>query len=127
MALRTVQKWAHGIQDGNGITEDAARSGRPSTACADEHVEQLRALMENERRWTCTELTEQIDVSKSTGHRILTLHLGMRKVSARWVPHNLSAIQKAIQSVQISRELLQRHQQEDFFLDRIIAIDETYI
>lgn len=51
----------------------------------------------------------------------------MRKVSAQWVPHNLTANQEA-ERVRISRELLQRHQQEkDVFLDRIVAIDETWV
>ena len=67
MALRTVQKWAQHVHEGDGSTDDAARSGRPATACVDAHVDQVRSLMENERRWTCTKLAEQIreDVSKS--------------------------------------------------------------
>ena len=125
MALRTVQKWAQRVHEGNGSTEDASRTGRPSSACVDEHVEQIRALMQNERRWTCTELAEQTDVSKTSVHRILTQHLGMRKISARWVPHNLSPIQKQ-ERVRISRELLRRSQEEDI-LDRIVAIDETWV
>ena len=98
------------------------------TACIDAHVDQVRALIENERRGTCTEVAEQLaDVSKSSVHRILTQHFGMRKVSARWVPHDLTENQKA-ERLEISRELLQQHQQEeDSFLDRTVAIDETWI
>ena len=71
------------MHEGDGSTDEAARSGRPATACVDAHVDQVRALMENEWRWTCTELAEQLDEFKSSVHRILTQHLGMRKVSAR--------------------------------------------
>lgn len=126
MALRTVQKWVQRFQSGDGCIEDASRSGRPPTACVDESVRKVNALMENERRWTCTEIAESLDLSKSSVHRILTDHLNMRKLSARWVPHNLTNDQKS-ERVRISRHLLRRHQQDGDFLDRIIAIDESWV
>lgn len=127
MALRTVQKWVKRVEDGESSTQDAARSGRPSTSNEEEHLEQLRALMETDRRWTCDELAEQMpQVSRTSIYRLLTDVLGMRKVAARWVPHNLSEEQKA-ERVTISRRLLQRQQRDSNFLDRIVAIDETWI
>jgi len=126
MALRTVQKWVQRFQSGDGSIEDATSSGRPPSACVEESVNKVRDLMANDRRWTCTEIAENLDLSKSSVHRILTDHLGMRKLSARWVPHNLTSDQKA-NRVRISRQLLRRHQQEEDFLDRVVAIDETWV
>ena len=51
----------------------------------------------------------------------------MRKIAARWVPHMLSEIEKH-QSVNIAHKLLKRYGEDgDEMLQRIIAIDETWI
>ena len=62
MALQTVQKWAKYVQDGENSTQARSpsdRSGRPSTSNEEEHLQQLRVLLENDRRWTCDEFVEQ--------------------------------------------------------------------
>ena len=70
-------------------------------------MEQLRSLLETDCHWTCDELVEQMpQVSRTSIYRLLTDVLGMRKIAARWVPHNLSQKQKA-ERVAISRRLLQ--------------------
>ena len=127
LALRTVQKWSKRVEDGESSTHDAPRSGRPSTSNEEENLEQLRSLLETDRRWTCDELAEQMpQVSRTSIYRLLTDVLGMRKIAARWVPHNLSQEQKA-ERVAISRRLLQRQQEDSNFLHRIVAIDETWV
>ena len=104
MALRTVQKWVKCIEDGESSIQDAAHSGRPSSIWSS-----CVPLMETDRRWTCDELARQMpQVSRASIYQLLTDVLGMRKVAARWVPHNLSEEQKA-ERITILRHLLQRN------------------
>jgi histone-lysine N-methyltransferase SETMAR len=59
--------------------------------------------------------------------RIVTQTLQKRKVAAKWVPHQLSEEQKAARKT-VAEELLRRYEAEgEQFLNRIVAIDETWI
>jgi len=59
--------------------------------------------------------------------RIVTQTLQKRKVAAKWVPHRLSEEQKAARK-RVAEELLRRYEAEgEQFLNRIVAIDETWI
>ena len=50
----------------------------------------------------------------------------MRKICARWVPHSLTEDQRQ-RRVEISQQLLARYREEgDFFLRRIVTLDETW-
>ena len=124
--LRNVQKWFKRFEEGSRDTNDAARSGRPISATDLDHVQEVEELLLDDRRWTCEELSEKLDISPASVFRILTKDLGMQKVAARWVPHNLTPQQKQ-ERVRISRLLLRRSRREDEFLERIIAIDETWV
>lgn len=51
----------------------------------------------------------------------------MRKVAARWVPHCLEDVQ-IIERLDSAKEHLKRYKKEgDEFLNRIVAIDGTWI
>jgi histone-lysine N-methyltransferase SETMAR len=53
--------------------------------------------------------------------------LQKRKVAAKWVPHQLSEEQKAARK-RVAEELLRRYEAEgEQFLNRIVAIDETWV
>ena len=91
-----------------------------------ENVEKVAKLLKDDRRYTCTEIAHELDISHGSAHSILTEHLKMRKVAARWVPHMLSDSEKH-HRVKIARSLLHRYGEEgDEMLQRIVAIDETF-
>ncbi len=50
----------------------------------------------------------------------------MRKVSSRWVPYSLTDKQKELR-VNLSIEHLERYHHNPEFIDRIIAINESWI
>jgi len=53
--------------------------------------------------------------------------LQKRKVAAKWVPHQLSQEQKAART-RVAEEMLRRYEAEgEQFLNRTVAIDETWI
>ena len=51
-----------------------------------ENVEKVTKLLNDDRRYTCTEIAHELDISHGSAHSILTERLKMRKVAARWVP-----------------------------------------
>ena len=76
---------------------------------------------------TCEELAREVGVSRGSAHTILTSDLNMRRIAARWVPHCLSDDQKT-DRMDIAKTLLKKYIKEgESFLNRIVAIDETWI
>ena len=68
-----------------------------------------------------------MNISVGSVHTILTCHLRMRKITTRWVPHNLTQVQREYR-VTIARQLLHRYETEgDNFIDSKVAIDEMWI
>ena len=51
-------------------------------------------MIEEEPHFTIEGIANHVDLSSGTVHEILSLHLDLRKVCFRWVPHLLSDIQK---------------------------------
>lgn len=101
--------------------------GKESTATDEIHIQMARDLLNSDRRLTCDEIAHELGISHGSAHTIVTKHLGMRKVAARWVPHNLSDSQMDTR-VKICRQHIRRHKiEQDSFLDRIVTIDETWI
>ena len=92
-----------------------------------ENVEKVARLLNDDRRYTCTEIAHELDISYESAHSIPTERLKMRKVAARWVPYMLSDSEKHYR-VKIARSLLHRYGEEGVeMLQRIVAIDEAWI
>ena len=92
-----------------------------------ESVENVAKLLNDDRRYSCDEIAHKLDISHGSVHRILMERLRMRKIAARWVPHMLLESEKH-QRVNIARKLLKRYGEDgDEILQRIVAIDQTWI
>ncbi len=105
--------------------EDATHEGRPCSSTDEEHEERLRELLNEDKNWSTDELTLSLGISKSSTLRLLN-KIEAQKVASRWVPYNLTLEQKQMR-VNISTEHLIRFRSDPDMLDRIIAIDETWI
>ena len=115
------------FEEGRTSVKDDERAGRPSTATAEDKIEVVRGLLEEDRRLTCEELAEFAGVSAGSVHTILTKHLKKRKKFSKWVPHLLTDGQKH-QRLLAATQHLRRHRREgDNFLNRIVAGDETWV
>ena len=102
------------------------RSGRPRDARSDANISPISGLRDIDRRWTCEELEDLTGIQSSSVHRILTEDLGLRKITARWMPHLLDTDQKA-HRLSIAKHLMLRFRREgDKFLERIITLDEAW-
>jgi histone-lysine N-methyltransferase SETMAR len=75
-------------------TEDLPRPGRPSSSRNEENIEKVRQAINEDRRKTIEQVSEETNVSWSSWQRILTEDLRMRRVSAKFVPRLLTEEQK---------------------------------
>ncbi|PNF16764.1 hypothetical protein B7P43_G00887 [Cryptotermes secundus] len=91
LPYRTVARWVKAFNEGRQNVADMRRPGRPSVR---EEVYALSALLESDRRHTIRELARETGLAHTTVLHILKERLGMRKIASRWVPHDLTEMQK---------------------------------
>ena len=88
-SFTTVKFWAAEFKRGRKSLGDDERSGRPKTATADDNIAKVHQMVLDDRRIKVREIAEVMKMSKERVCHILHQDLGMRKLSARWVPHLL--------------------------------------
>jgi histone-lysine N-methyltransferase SETMAR len=89
-SFRTVARWAQWFREGREEIGDEERSGRPVNETTPENIEQVRSIVNDDPYVTIEELQEQIGLCYGTVHRILSDHLKLRKVTARYIPKQLT-------------------------------------
>ena len=92
----TVIFWAAELIPDRKSLGDDERSGRPKTASTDENISKVHQIVLNDRRIKVREVAEIMNMSKECVYHILNQHLGMRNLSARWVPRLLTVDQKPV-------------------------------
>mgnify|MGYP000394976291 CR=1 FL=1 len=97
---RTCQRWFKRFREGDFSLEDKPRSGRPQEVSNDE----LLKVVEENPRVTTEELAIMFDCSNSTIFEHLK-SLGKKCKAGRWVPHTLTANNRA-QRLSICTSLL---------------------
>ncbi|XP_026319343.1 protein GVQW3-like [Hyposmocoma kahamanoa] len=100
-----VKFWAAEFKRGRKSLGDDERSGCPKTATTDENIAKVHQMVLDDRRIKVKEIEEVMNMSKERVCHILNQHLGMRKLSARWVPRLLTLDQKLVR-MNISNALL---------------------
>ncbi|XP_061190225.1 histone-lysine N-methyltransferase SETMAR-like [Saccostrea echinata] len=121
-----VFKWHKRFSDGWTSVEDDPGRGR-KTIIEENLILRVKNVIESDRRHTVQEISAVVGISTGTVHTILTEHLNMCRVSARWIPRLLSVNDKA-KRVRLSRNFLRRHASEgDSFINKIITTDETWL
>ena len=126
-SFTTVKFWAAEFKRGRKSLGDDERSGRPKTATADENIAKVHQIVLDDRRIKVREIAEVMKMSKERVCHILHEHLGMTKLSARWVPRLLTLDQKRVR-MNISNALLaQFRRNKSEFWRRLITVDETWI
>ena len=89
-------------------------------------IDRVERLVLNNRRIRVAELASECGISNGSVYTIIHEHLGMSKVSTRWVPRNLN-MQDRQQRVE-SIELLEVYNAnpEDFHT-HLVTVDETWL
>ncbi len=99
-----MYKWHRRFSDGRASTHDDSRAGRPSVI--DNSLKtQVENVIGEDRRLTVREIATACDTGKTMVHKILTEHLGVERVCARWVPRLLSDKNK-MDRVKAARSLM---------------------
>lgn len=126
-SMATVKNWFNEFQRGRTSVFDDPRPGAPKTATTEENVKKINNLVLADRRLKVREIADIVGISKDRVGNILHEILGMRKLSARWVPRLLTPENKRNRET-ISEQclaLFQRNPKE--FLRRFVTVDETWI
>ena len=116
----TVAKWSAEFKHGRDSLEDDPRPGRPADVISKEMIDRVERLVLNNRRIKVAELASECGISNGSVYTIIHEHLGMSKVSTRWVPRNLN-MQDRQQRVESSQELL------EVFRTCLVTGDETWL
>ncbi|KAG5331535.1 SETMR methyltransferase, partial [Acromyrmex charruanus] len=103
------------------------RSGRSIEVTTPEIIDKVHDIVLTDRRVKVRELVEATGISHGTVISILHEQLGMKKLSAKWVPRLLTVDHKR-DRVTISKQCLEMFQRNpDEFLRRFITVDEIWI
>ena len=126
-SMATVKNWFNEFQRGRTSVFDEPRPGAPKTATMEENVTKIHDLVLADRRLKVREIAETVGISKDRVGHILPEILGMRKLSARWVPRLLTPDNKRNRETtsQQCLTLFKRNPKE--FLRRYVTVDETWI
>lgn len=126
MDRSNVSRWCAFFTDGRVSLCDAPRSGRPVTAASPQNVGAIEAAILNDRRVQLRTLSQRFNISYGTVYDIVHDTLKFRKVSARWVPKNLTDDHKG-QRMMTSLDHLRRYAAEGHdFLEGIVTGDESW-
>ena len=102
-----VYHWCNLFEAGHSDLTDREGRGRSITATSEDNVKRVDELIRQDRRLKLHEIASSLEISETSAHRIVFDELGYRKVSARWVPKQLTDNHKE-QRLDICRELLRR-------------------
>ena len=89
-----VKFWVGEFKRDRTSLEDEARSGRPPDSTDEEMCKKVWDLVYSDRRIQVEEIAQALGISHGSVSTILHDRLGMRKLTARWVPKSLSDEQR---------------------------------
>ena len=115
LSYAQVKFWVGEFKRGRTSLEDEARSGRPLDATDAEMCKKVRNLVYSARRIQVEEIAQALGISHGSVSTILHDSLGMRKLTARWVPKSLSDEQMATRASVCSALLKRLGQKMIFF------------
>ena len=81
-----VKFWVREFKRGRTSSEDETRSGRPLDATDEEMCKKVLDLVYSDRRIQVEEIAQVLSISHGSIIAILHDSLGMRKLTAGWVP-----------------------------------------
>ena len=83
-------EWYQRLKSGRKSIEDDPKSGRPSTSMDDDYIENVLAVIRQNRRLTVREVAEEVGICKSSCHPILNEKLKMCRVATKFVSRLLT-------------------------------------
>ena len=120
LPYRTVARLVQAFLEGRDTVQHSLSSGQ--LLVENNTLQLLASLLDADRRWTARELAAEVREFHKTLLYILHGFWTYRKVSARWILHEISEVQQWHRYA-VAQTLLDRWQREgDDFLGRIVAM-----
>ena len=125
VSYRTVARWFRRFSNERDSLEDNPRSGRPLSTITQENIGAVQDLESEDPHISIDYMADILDISHGTIDTILRQHLGLRKMSSRWVPHQLTQQQRQ-QRIDICLENLKKFESGAWRLCDIVTGDESW-
>lgn len=125
-AESTVKEWMRLIKNGRIDVSEGRGGDRSDHLQKDERIEKVRQAMDESRHWSLRSLSSRLSIPRATVQRIVKRELGLTKKLGKWVPHELTDIQKEHRVLACKMNLAD-HSKDKTLLTRTIAIDETWV
>ena len=120
-----VTKWAAEFMNPERGFEDAPQMGRPSTITTDENIEAVERIVMRNRQVSARRVAYELGIPKTTIHKIMDNHMGMKKVCTWWVKKLLTPIQR-VNRVDCCQQFLQESEVNPInFFDCIATGNES--
>ena len=125
-SLRTVYRWIQHFKTRGGVVEDMHRVGRPQTGISRPNVTRVHRLIEQNPQISLDHLQERTKLCRGTLVNIIHHQLKMRKLSSRWIPHDLNSAQK-LKRLNYCTQNLKLFDEGKMRLCDIVTGDESWI
>jgi len=90
LSLQQVYEWSRKFLNGVSSVTDSPRPGQAHRVVTPEAIAAVEAIVKENRRVTVHEIAAHLDMSHGSAHHIVHDVLQFHKVSARWVPRQLT-------------------------------------
>ena len=121
------QNWFNKLQHNHTLVFDDPCPGAPKMATIEDNVTEIHDLLLADRRLKVFEIAEIVGISKDCMDHILLEILGMRKLSARWMPHLFTPDNKRNCETNSEQCLTLFKCNPKEFLHCFMTVDETWI
>ena len=121
-------EWCKHFKDASvSISDDPGHGGSKPKAVIPVNIQCVECLILDNRHITCREIAQEMNLSVGVVNTIIHEHLHFRKVSARWVPRQLSTFDwhRRVEGCTELKEHFDGEGQD--FLDCIITCDKTWV
>jgi histone-lysine N-methyltransferase SETMAR len=125
VSYSTVALWVRRFSSGRESFEDDPRVGRPITTVTQENIDAVQELVRDDPHISIDYIADALQISHGSVFSIMKQHLKLRKVSSRWVPHELTPAQRRLR-VEICVENLQKLESGAWRLGDIVTGDESW-
>jgi len=124
---RTIFRWIAHFRAGNQAIEDEPREGRPRSSRNEENVDAIKALVGQDPQLSIDLMADITGLSYGSVQTILTNDLRLRRILAKWVPHELSKAQKEERKETALFLMRKLNELGSNGRKRIVTGDETYL
>ena len=125
VSYSTVAHWIDRFSSGRESLDDDPRNGRPLSIITQQNIDAVQDLVNDDPHISIDYIATILDISHGSVDTILKQHLGLRKISSRWVPHKLNQQQRQ-QRIDICIENLQKFESGAWRLCDIVTGDESW-